>query len=66
MKTIDCAFEFPEDNKALVGYQKINCHMVFDVKMTLERKAWYVAGGHQRESMKEITLFVSVWSQDSI
>ena len=40
MKTIDCAFEFPEDNKApLVGYQKINCHMVFDVKMTLECKA---------------------------
>ena len=23
MRTIDCAFEFPEDNQAPVGYQKI-------------------------------------------
>jgi len=61
MKTIDCAFKFPEDNKAPVGYQKIDCHMVFDVKMTLERKARYVAGGHQMEPTKDIT-FASVVS----
>jgi Reverse transcriptase (RNA-dependent DNA polymerase) len=65
MKTIDCAFHFPEDGKAPVGYQKIDCHMVFDVKMTLERKARYVAGGHQTEPMKDIT-FASVVSRDSI
>jgi Reverse transcriptase (RNA-dependent DNA polymerase) len=65
MKTIDCAFEFPEDNKAPVGFQKIDCHMVFDVKMTLERKARYVAGGHQTEPTKDIT-FASVVSRDSI
>jgi uncharacterized protein YdgA (DUF945 family) len=65
MKTIDCAFEFPTNNKAPVDYQKINCHMVFDVKMTLEHKAWYVAGGHQTEPSKDIT-FVSVISHDSI
>jgi hypothetical protein len=65
MKTIDCAFEFPENNKAPVGYQKIDCHMVFDVKMTLERKARYVAGGHQTEPTKDIT-FASVVSRDSI
>ena len=65
MKTIDCAFEFPSNNKAPVGYQKIDCHMVFNVKMTLERKARYIAGGHQTEPSKDIT-FVSVISRDSI
>jgi hypothetical protein len=49
MKTIDHAFEFHDDDKMPVGYQKINCHMVFDVKIMLEHKAWYVAGGHQTE-----------------
>jgi hypothetical protein len=65
MKMIDCAFHFPDDGKAPVGYQKIDCHMVFDVKMTLERKARYVAGGHMMEPTKEIT-FASVVSRDSI
>jgi Reverse transcriptase (RNA-dependent DNA polymerase) len=39
--------------------------MVFNVKMTLERKARYVAGRHQMELSKDIT-FASVVSQDSI
>ena len=65
MKNISCAFEFPADDKAPVGYQKIDCHMIFDVKMTLERKARYVAGGHQTEPTKDIT-FASVVSRDSI
>ena len=65
MRNIDCAFYFPEDGKAPIGYQKIDCHMIFDVKMTLERKARYVAGGHQTEPTKDIT-FASVVSRDSI
>ena len=65
MRNIDCAFTFPEDNKAPIGFQKIDCHMIFDVKMTLERKARYVAGGHQTEPPKDIT-FASVVSRDSI
>ena len=65
MKNINCAFEFPADGKAPVGYQKIDCHMIFDVKMTLERKARYVAGGHQTAPTKDIT-FASVVSRDSI
>jgi hypothetical protein len=36
MRTINCAFKFPEDNREPVGYQKIDCHMIFDVKMTLK------------------------------
>ena len=65
MKNIDCAVSLPEDNKPPVGYQKIDCHMIFDVKMTLERKARFVAGGHQTEPPKDIT-FASVVSRDSI
>jgi hypothetical protein len=63
MGYIDCAFEFPPDGKPPVGYQKIDCHMIFDVKMTLEQKARYVAGGHQTEPPKDITFVVS---RDSI
>ena len=65
MKNIACAFDFPVDEKAPIGFQKIDCHMIFDVKMTLERKARYVAGGHQTEPSKDIT-FASVVSRDSI
>ena len=63
--TIDIAIEFPKDNKAPIGYQKIDCHMIFDVKMTLQRKARFGAGGHQAEPTKDIT-FASVVSRDSI
>ena len=38
--------------------------MTFDVKMTLEQKARYVAGGHQTAPTNDIT-FASVVSQDS-
>jgi predicted hotdog family 3-hydroxylacyl-ACP dehydratase len=65
MKAIDHAFEFTDDDKMPVGYQKIDCHMVFDVKITLDRKARYVAGGHQTEPTKDMT-FASVVSRDSI
>jgi hypothetical protein len=65
MRAIDCAFEFKNNNVMPPGYLKIDCHMVFDVKMTLERKARYVAGGHQTEPSKDIT-FASVVSRDSI
>jgi hypothetical protein len=65
MKTIECAFQFPEDSKPPPGHQRIDCHMVFDVKITLDRKARYVAGGHQTEPTRDIT-FASVVSRDSI
>jgi hypothetical protein len=65
MKAIECAFEFKDDDKMPVGHQHIDCHMVFDVKITLDRKARYVAGGHQTEPTKDVT-FASVVSRDSI
>jgi hypothetical protein len=65
MKAIECAFEFKDDDKMPVGHQHIDCHMVFDVKITLDRKARYVAGGNQAEPTKEVT-FASVVSRNSI
>jgi hypothetical protein len=65
MKAIECAFEFKDDDQMPVGHQHIHCHMVFDVKITLDRKAPYVASGHQTEPTKDVT-FASVVSQDSI
>ena len=34
------------DEQPPVGYTEITCHLIFDVKMDLIRKARYVAGGH--------------------
>jgi hypothetical protein len=36
MKAIECAFEFKDDDQMPVGHQHIDCHMVFDVKITLD------------------------------
>lgn len=66
MKTIDHAFEFYDDDVMPISYQKIDYHMVFDVKIMLKcSKAQYVAGGHQTEPTKDMT-FVSIMSRDSI
>jgi hypothetical protein len=57
MEKVKIALEFCEDwtpeqirqglvRKDFVGYQEINCHMVFDVKMDLTRRAQFVPGGH--------------------
>ena len=61
MKNINCAFELHADGKVPVGYQKIDCHMICDVMMTLECKARYVVGGHQTAPTNGIT-FASVVS----
>ena len=37
------------------GYKKIRCHMNFEVKMDLRRKARYVAGGHLTDPPSSIT-----------
>jgi hypothetical protein len=48
-----------------VGYQEIDCHMIFDVKMDLTWKAQFVAGGHTTETPSSIT-YSSVVSCDSV
>ena len=65
MKNVMTAFEFPNDDKMPIGHKKIDCHMIFDIKMDLTRKARLVAGGHQMEEPKEM-IFSSVVSCDSV
>jgi hypothetical protein len=68
------AFEFDEsmtpeqlrqNKSAYVGFQEITCHMIFDIKMDLTRKARFVAGGHLTEPPASIT-YSSVVSRDSV
>ena len=69
MKNVRIAFEPFEGNiKDLPpGYQKINCHMIFDIKMgeNFRRKARMVAGGHTTDTPSSIT-YSSVVSRDSV
>ena len=57
IKNVQPAFEECDGtaSKIVSDYQKITCHMIFDVKMLdsdglFRRKARYVAGGHSTET----------------
>lgn len=55
-----------EARRKLVGYQKIRCHIIFDVKMEgLVRKSRFVAGGHTTETPKSLT-YASVVTRESV
>ena len=49
------------------NYQKVPCHMIFDIKMgeNFRRKEIMVAGGHKTETPAVLT-YVSVVSRDSV
>jgi hypothetical protein len=49
MKNVMPAFEFRDDDVMPPGFKRIDCHMVFDVKLDLVHKARFVAGGHQTD-----------------
>ena len=69
MKNVCIAFEEYQGNISDLppGYQKINCHMIFDVKMgeNFHRKACMVAGGHTTKTPSSLT-YSSVVSRDSV
>ena len=74
LKKVMVAFEFdkgstPEqvrqNKSAYVAFQEITCHIIFDVKMDLTRKARFVAGGHLTDTPASIT-YSSVVSPDSV
>jgi hypothetical protein len=68
MKTVRPAFEIHDGvSKDLIGYQRIACHLVFDVKLgeNFRRKARYVAGGHKTKTPATLTNS-SVVSRDSV
>ncbi|KAI2499207.1 Reverse transcriptase (RNA-dependent DNA polymerase) [Fragilaria crotonensis] len=65
MRNVMVAFEFSDDPSPPVGYAKATCHMIFDIKFDLTRKARLVLNGAKHEVPKEMT-FSSVVSRDSV
>jgi len=67
MKNVRVAFKIlPDGERAPNGYQRIHCHMVFDVKMeNFQRKARLVAGGHQTNAPDTMT-YASVVSRETV
>ena len=66
IKNVMPAFTFLEqDEKVPIGYQHIDCHMIFDVKMDFTQKARFVAGRHMTEKLASLT-YSSVVSCDSV
>jgi hypothetical protein len=66
VNNIQVAFKFLDPGeRAPPGYRKITCHLIFDVKFDLTRKARYVAGGHMTKVPAAMT-FSSVVSRDSV
>ena len=73
LKVVNVSWEARDDlnledvraGRQLIGYTEISCHMVFDIKMDLTRKARLVAGGHTTDAPSSLT-YSSVVSRDSI
>jgi hypothetical protein len=66
IRDVSVAFSIlPDGQPAPVGYQKIPCHMIFDIKMEDFRcKARLVAGGHMTKAPATIT-YASVVSHET-
>ena len=67
MDTVMVAFRILEPDEAIPpGYQQIDCHLIFTVKMeNFKRKARYVAGGHKTEAPAAMT-YASVISRETV
>ena len=66
MKTVGIAFEvLPEGSDKPIGHNFVNCKIIFDVKMTFERKARLVAQGFMTDPPSHLT-FASVVSRESV
>jgi hypothetical protein len=67
MKDVRVAFNIlPDGQSAPIGYQKLPCHMTFDVKMQdFCRKARLIAGGHRTKAPATIT-YASVVSRETV
>ena len=67
MKNVRIAFEEFQSEGVPIGHKRIDCHMIFDVKLgeNYRRKARLVAGGHKTEAPASIT-YSSVVSRDSV
>ena len=63
---VSVAFKLLKDGQQVPpSYQEITCHLIFEVKFDLRRKARYVAGGHLTETPTHMT-YSSVVSRESV
>ena len=63
---VKVTFKLLEDNsKPPPAFKEITCHLIFEVKFDLRRKARYVAGGHLTDPPSTMT-YSSVVSRESI
>ena len=67
MKEVRPAFKKLDNGEIMpIVYQRVNCHIIFDVKMEyLRQKDRLVAGGHMMESPVTIS-YVSVVSRETV
>ena len=66
MTNVKVAFKFANKNSIPPpGFKQIRCHIIFDVKMDLTRKARFVAGGHLTDPPTAMT-YASVVSRESV
>ena len=68
MDAVRVAFHILEDNKKVPpGHQRMDCHMIFDVKLDgFRRKARLVAGGHKTEPPASVLTYASVVSRETV
>jgi hypothetical protein len=66
MKNSRVAFKLLErGEKPPVGHKEITCHLIFDLKLDMTRKARYVAGGHLTDVPTSMT-YSTVVSRDTV
>jgi hypothetical protein len=67
MKNVRIVFKIlANGDKVPIGFQRMRCHMIFDIKVEdLRRKSRLVAGGHMTDAPATIT-FVSVVSRETV
>jgi hypothetical protein len=66
MKNNAIAFQFLEPDEHIpVGSTWIPCHMIFDIKLDVTRKARFVAGGHWTDTPTQLT-YSSVVTRESV
>ena len=66
MKNVKVAFKFIDKGiKLPIRFKKITCHIIFDVKFDLTRKARYVVGDHLAQ-VPEYMSYFSVVSRELV
>jgi hypothetical protein len=65
MQCVLPTFESNYGDKSLVAHTKIDCYMIFDIKMVLTRKALLVWGCHQTDPPKDM-VYSSMAAWDSV